>query len=227
MCHKLPMKSPLLDIRAEPLSSATQAESLLCANVSIEREGLLLINALDFSASPGEIWVIQGSNGSGKSTLLKAIAGLYPISFGTITLGAQHLLQHQNYPHNILFLGHKQALKLSMSVYDNVAFWAKLRNTEELIEAAISYFDLEPYRNMHCELLSAGWQQRVVLTRLLTMPSKLWLLDEPMTHLDNEGIALMQSLIISRTEQQGIVLMSSHAKIQSDKVKILNLNNLN
>lgn len=207
-------------------SHSAQAEALRCAKVTIEREGLELIKELDFTADSGEIWIIQGSNGSGKSTLLKAIAGLYPIYSGAVTLGQHSLMQHPNYPNNILFLGHKHALKPSMSVYDNVAFWAKSRQTEELIEAAISYFDLEPYRTMKCELLSAGWQQRVVLTRLLTMPAKLWLLDEPMTHLDNDGIALMQSLIISRTEQQGIVLMSSHAKIQSDKVKILNINNL-
>lgn len=212
------------------ISHGKEAENealLRCEAIAIEREGLALIAKLNFTAAAGDIWIIQGSNGVGKSTLLAAVAGLYPLSDGKIFYGEHEIMAHPQYPENILYLGHKQALKQSMSVYDNVAFWAKLRGTESLINAALQYFDLEPYREMRCDALSAGWQQRVVLTRLLTMPSSIWLLDEPMTHLDNDAIALLQSLISLRAEQRGIVLMTSHAKIQSEYVKILNINAIN
>jgi heme exporter protein A len=58
------------------------------------------------------------------------------------------------------------------------------------------------------------------------MPSGLWLLDEPMANLDDEGMRLLQSLIQSRMEQGGIVLIATHTPLQGDKVKSISISKL-
>lgn len=200
-----------------------QQEPLILDSLTIAREGVVLCDALSLRAEPGDIWLVEGANGSGKSTLLRAMAGMFPVASGSIRLGETPLTKHARYPHNVAWLGHKRALKLSLTVEENVAFWARIQGVPENIEAALDYFDLGDYRAMPCHQLSAGWRERVALTRLLTSQARIWLLDEPMAHLDKTANALVQSLIITRAEQGGIIFMSNHARIEGDKVKRLNL----
>jgi heme exporter protein A len=193
-------------------------------DTTITREGVALVSGLHMSLSSGDLLMVQGANGSGKSTLLKAIAGLFPVSGGSIDWYGAPVTQHAGYPNDLLFLGHKRGLRLEMSVLDNVRFWARMRKTDELVDAALHYFDLESVAHAECRMLSAGWQQRVALTRLITMPSILWLLDEPTANLDDEATSLLHSLIMSRIEQKGIVIMTTHAQVQGEKHKTLDLN---
>lgn len=192
-------------------------------SVSIAREGVTLCEGISLRAEPTDIWLVEGANGSGKTTLLRAIAGLHPLESGRILLGDMPLHKHDDYPNILAWIGHKRALKLSMTVEDNVAYWARMQGVPENIEVALEYFDLTDYRNMPCSQLSAGWQERVALTRLLTTQARIWLLDEPMAHLDVQGAALVQSILITRAEQGGIIFMSNHARIEGDRVKRLNL----
>ncbi len=206
------------------MTHSSAPESLTLDGISVAREGVSLIDRLSLTATPGDIWLVEGANGSGKSTLLRAIAGLHPLEEGAVKLGEGALTDHPAYPGCIAWLGHKRGIKQSMSVEDNVSHWARMQGVPENVELALEYFDLTPYRDMACRELSAGWQERVALTRLLTSQARIWLLDEPMAHLDEQGAALVQALIVTRVEQGGIVFMSTHARIESNKVKRLNLN---
>ncbi len=89
-----------------------------------------------------------------------------------------------------------------------------------LISAAIDYFGLAPYLEHKCGELSAGWRRRVALSRLLFCPAKLWLLDEPISNLDAEGVTLVNGLIKTRTSGSGGgVVMAAHgveANIDND-----------
>lgn len=201
-----------------------EQHTLVFNNTTLLREGVQLVSGLHMSLNSGDLLMVQGANGSGKSTLLKAMAGLFPLASGSIDWNGKPVAQSEHYPNNILYLGHKRGLRLSMSVLDNVKFWAQMRGNNELIGAALHYFDLEAVASAPCHTLSAGWQQRVALTRLLTMPSSLWLLDEPTANLDEEATSLLHSLIMSRIEQKGIVVMTTHADVQGDKHKTLDLN---
>lgn len=201
-----------------------EEHTLVFNNATLMREGVQLVGGLHMSLNSGDLLMVQGANGSGKSTLLKAIAGLFPLAEGSIDWNGTPITQSEYYPNNVLYLGHKRGLRLNMSVLDNVKFWARMRRNSELVEAALHYFDLEAVVNVNCYTLSAGWQQRVALTRLLTMPSSLWLLDEPVANLDEGATSLLHSLIMSRIEQKGIVVMTTHAEVQGDQHKILDLN---
>jgi heme exporter protein A len=199
------------------------SNSLELDNLRIARDGQELIHGLTYRLAAGELLLIQGKNGSGKTTLLKTIAGLLPSAGGDIRINGTPLRQALPRP---LFIGHKRGLNLSMSVFDNVALWARLTDSVELIDAALHYFDLDGIESVPLHTLSAGWQQRVALTRLITMPSIVWLLDEPLANLDSDGIALLHQLVQTRLEQGGIALMTSHAEMQGEKVKKLNISEL-
>lgn len=195
-----------------------KSNTLALDSLVITRDGAPLSSPITLSITAGEMLAIHGANGSGKSTLLKMIAGLLPVPQGTIRINDQWPA-----PLKPAYMGHLRALTPSLSVYDNVHFWAKAAGYPELAAAAMHYFDLTDIPDVAVETLSAGWQQRVALTRLITMPSNLWLLDEPTANLDAEGISLLQSLMQSRLEQGGIILVATHLPLQGPKIHQLHL----
>lgn len=198
-----------------------KSNTLQLKGLVVGRDGAALTSPMDVTAQPGELFLVRGPNGSGKSSFLKTVAGLLPPLAGEILLGAEPPEQGQ-----LLFLGHKRGLTPSMSVGDNVAFWAKACGVPELVPAAMHYFDLSDIADAELATLSAGWQQRVALTRLITMPAPVWLLDEPTANLDQAGLALLQSLMQTRLEQGGIVLMSAHGVPVGDGVKTIDISYL-
>lgn len=199
-----------------------KSNSLELIGLQVARDGQVLIHGLTYRLAAGELLLVQGKNGAGKSTLLKTIAGLIRPRAGQIHIAGLPAT-HAPAP---LYIGHKRGLTLSMSVRDNIAIWAQLSQNADLIGAALHYWDLEGLENVPLHTLSAGWQQRVALARLIAVPSGIWLLDEPIANLDGEGIGLLHSLIQTRLEQGGIVLITSHADWQDEKVKKLNISEL-
>ena len=199
-----------------------KSNSLELCELVIARDGAELTRPISLTVAGGEILAIHGTNGSGKSTLLKTVAGLLPIYMGSIQLNGQWPIETRP-----VYLGHQRGLTPSMSVMDNVAFWAEASGTPELTLAALRYFDLEDSAAMPVRELSAGWQQRVALTRLITMPAMLWLLDEPTANLDADGVGLLQSLMQSRCEQGGIILVSTHLQMQGESIKSINISEIN
>lgn len=195
-----------------------KSHTLTLTELIVAREDAALTKPISLELSSGEMLVIHGSNGSGKSTLLKMIAGLLPVKQGAIRMNGGWPVDPAP-----LYLGHQRGLTPSMSVYDNVSFWAKATGFPELTAAALHYFDLEDVASTRVENLSAGWQQRVALTRLITQPSILWLLDEPTANLDVEGMGLLQSLMQSRLSQGGIILVASHLQLQGESIRVLQL----
>ena len=89
-------------------------------------------------------------------------------------------------------------------------FWAKIYDTELLIPAALNFYDLSKFSDIYAGKLSAGWQRRIALARLIISPCKLWLLDEPTNFLDEEAVILTANLMESRVKQGGMVVAASH-----------------
>lgn len=212
--------------------------SLALDKLVIAREGAPLCDPITHEIKAGKMLAIHGSNGSGKTTLLKTIAGLLPIYQGSVHFRSEIEAAESSAAVKIeklpwenaikpLYHSHKRGLTPSMSVHENVAFWGKVSGYPELIDAALHYFDLEDIADTRVDTLSAGWQQRVALTRLITIPSPLWLLDEPTNNLDQEGIGLLHSLMQTRMEQGGIILIATHLELQGEKVEKLEINRLN
>ena len=198
-----------------------KSNSLEMQQLVVGREGHALTPPIDMSIQPGELLAITGNNGSGKSTFLKTLARLLPPLRGKILIQG---CWEATAP--LVYLGHKRGLNTDMTVYDNVALWARLRGHPELTAVALRYFALDDVAASPLRSLSAGWQQRVALTRLITMPAPLWILDEPTENLDSYGLSLIHTLIETRLQQAGIVMLATHQSVHGKNAKTINISNL-
>lgn len=183
---------------------------LACEDIGCIRGEKVIFQELGFCLQEGAMLLLKGPNGSGKTSLIRILSGLVPADRGKILWNDEPIENNDNFKRDLMCIGHKSAVKLDSTVYENVAFWAQLYNTEMLIPAALKFFDLNGFKDTPTSQLSAGWQRRVALARLIVAPSKLWLLDEPTNFLDDDAVTLMASLIEARVKQGGIVIIASH-----------------
>ncbi len=154
---------------------------------------------------------IYGANGSGKSSILRHFVGLDIIKHQQIFYDQIDVFDHlQEYRLMNEYVGHNLGLKDSLSVLDNLSFWARLYDNELLLAPAAHTFKLDEYLERRVSELSMGTKKRVALARLLVTNSTLWFLDEPFANLDSEFREVMMNLIRARCEQNGIVVFTSH-----------------
>jgi heme exporter protein A len=200
---------------------------LTCFNLSSERGYRTLFSGLGFTLFPGALVGVFGANGSGKTTLLRMVAGLMPPKTGTITLEDIPLKEHPSYPRVINYVGHRNALFLDMTVAENILYWARMRDEEGMVEPALKHFGLIPYADYPCRNLSAGWQRKVALSRLLVTQSPIWILDEPFNNLDEEGCYRLGTAISTRINNKGAVLLAGHNSSIMKFNILLNINDYN
>ncbi|MDB1135122.1 heme ABC exporter ATP-binding protein CcmA [Candidatus Anaplasma sp. TIGMIC] len=183
---------------------------LECSNVTCIRGESVLFKNLSFVADYGTVTVVTGMNGSGKTSLLRAMVGLVPIRFGTITLDGEVVTTSSTCISNITYVGHKNACYEHLSTADILRYWAHSRDKDALLSAAVNFFGLDPVLNTKYKHLSSGWKRKVALSRLLLFNTQVWIIDEPFTNMDSQAIDTVRNLIHTRAEHGGIVVMSDH-----------------
>lgn len=183
---------------------------LICKNLRCVRGDSVIFDHLGFCLQAGTLLLLKGANGSGKTTLLKILSGLLQADSGDILWDNQPIRDNNEFKRELMVIGHKSGVKSDATVYENLEFWAKLYDTELLIPAALSFYNLNRFADVPAAQLSAGWQRRIALARLIVSPCKLWLLDEPTNFLDDDAVILTASLIEARVKQGGIVVVASH-----------------
>ncbi|MEO8010017.1 MAG: sn-glycerol-3-phosphate ABC transporter ATP-binding protein UgpC, partial [Dokdonella sp.] len=137
----------------------------------------------------GEFLVLVGPSGCGKSTLLRMIAGLETITSGTLAIGDRVVNDVAPKDRDIAMVFQSYALYPHMSVFDNLAFGLKLRDTprEEIdrrVREAAQTLELTTMLARKPGQLSGGQRQRVALGRALVRNPSVFLLDEPLSNLD-------------------------------------------
>lgn len=181
-------------------------------DISCVRQENPLFSRLGFTIGDACLLYITGQNGSGKSSLLRIMAGLLKPSEGRILyanepVDGEHASEYAQIIH---YVGHKPALHLDMTVHENLAFLSDLQGNRSRLAAAMHFFELEDRAHLPLWQLSMGWQKRVILARLLIREAEIWLLDEPHTHLDEQGRFLLDGLIRARIDQGGSVVIASN-----------------
>lgn len=183
---------------------------LVAENLACRRSERLIFRQLGFCLPPGALLLLKGGNGTGKTSLIKILCGLLEQDEGTLTWNGEPTRHHENFKRELMYIGHKSAVKMDGTVEENLAFWGCMYGTEMLVPAALKFYGLTKFKDTRAAELSAGWQRRVALARLIVAPCRLWLLDEPTNFLDEEAVMLTASLIESRVKQGGIVVAASH-----------------
>lgn len=95
--------------------------------------------------------------------------------------------------------------------------------SEAELKTALAQVQLAGYEDTPCYRLSAGQLRRVALARLVFSTAKIWILDEPFTALDKNGVAQLEARLIAHAAKGGLVLVTSHQDIQVPELHLLNL----
>jgi heme exporter protein A len=198
-------------------------------NLSLFRNHKKIFENIGFSIELGSALVINGKNGSGKSSLLKIIAGISKQTLGKILWSEIDIDEmREDFNGDLQFIGHKNFLKQELTVVENLKFYASLQDTEILIPAALNFFGLENLANEKVKKLSAGWQKKVMLSKLLCCPATIWLLDEPSESLDNEAKERLRGLIETKIKDgKGLVIIATHDEIFNKFGMIIKMEDFN
>jgi heme exporter protein A len=176
------------------------------------RGGRNIFSALDFEVAAGQALAVTGVNGAGKSSLLRMIAGLLPAASGTITLQGPET--DLTLPEQTHYLGHRDALKPSLSVLENLEFWrAFLGGDVTDATASLEAVGLAHAIHLPAGFLSAGQRRRLSIARLLAVRRPVWLLDEPASALDAKGQTMVAALMADHLTRGGIILAATHGPL--------------
>ncbi len=184
---------------------------LRARDLAVERGGRRIFENISLALGPGEALTLLGPNGAGKSTLLRALAGLLPVS-GEIRVDG---LDAEQEPGEAMHLvGHADGVKAALTCAENAAFWADfLGGDSAAVPAALEAVGLGHAVHLPAGVLSAGQKRRLGLARLIVARRDIWLLDEPATALDTDGLARLAGLVEIHRAAGGMVIAATHADL--------------
>lgn len=185
---------------------------LTITNLGVTRGVLRVLSGVSLSLRAGEAIVLRGPNGVGKTTLLRTIAGLQSAREGEIRVPEDALA----------YAGHADGLKATLSVAENLSFWAQTFGTKDM-SAAMAAFDLTALADRPAGMLSAGQKRRLGLSRLMVTGRPIWLFDEPTVSLDADAVAMFVTVIRAHLSRGGAALMATHIDLGLSEARVLDL----
>ena len=180
------------------------APLLEARQLAVDIAGQRVIDRLDLVVQPGERLAILGRNGAGKSTLLSTLAGLRPAAHGAVLLDGEDcaLLHPRQAAQRRAWLGQFQTDPFGSTVLEtaltgrhpHLGRWAwETTRDAELARGALKAVGLQGMEARQVHTLSGGERQRLAIATLLTQAAPLYLLDEPLSHLDlNHQMAVLE-----------------------------------
>ncbi len=190
-----------------------------------------VLRGIDLSVPAGEMLVVLGPSGSGKSTLLRVVAGLEPVTAGTVRLAGRDVTRMRPGRRNVSMVFQSYALFPHLTVLANITFGLEVRDVRrdqavvrarQAAEAAgcADFLDRRPGE------LSGGERQRVALARALAREPDAYLLDEPLSNLDAELRVQTRAELRSLHERVGGTMLhvthdQTEALVLGDRVAVL------
>ena len=199
----------------------TDTLTLSAHALSCERGGRSIFEGLDFSVAGGEALLVTGRNGAGKSSLLRMIAGLLRIAGGTLSLQGGD--PERSIGEQAHYLGHSDALKPSLTVEENLAFWTAWLGGTGAPRDALAAVGLESLIGLPAAYLSAGQKRRLSIARVIAAKRPLWLLDEPTSALDTASQGMLLDLMHAHLTGCGILVAATHLPLGLDGARELKL----
>jgi heme exporter protein A len=191
------------------------AAALEGRGLAISRGVTRLFRDVSFRLTSGEWIAVRGPNGGGKTTLLRCVAGLTRADAGSVSRDG-----------DFVYAGHLAAINDSFSAEENLRSALALRGVA--LEAAAANEALQRVglgrrRMLPARRLSAGQRRRIGLARLMLDPSPIWILDEPLTALDDAGQALFSELLARHLNRGGLALVATHHSLEPAPVRELRI----
>jgi multiple sugar transport system ATP-binding protein len=190
------------------------------------------VKDLSFAVQDKEFLSIVGPSGCGKSSTLRMIAGLEVISGGDIVLEGKRINNLKARERDIAMAFESYALYPHLSTYKNLAFPLQTRKIsrkliKERVNSTMALLHLEEYEKMKPGELSGGQQQRISLGRALIRQASIYLLDEPLSHLDAQERVDLRVQLQRIQKLNGLTfILVTHDQLEalamSDRILVIN-----
>ncbi len=185
-----------------------------CQELRVERDDRVLFDNLSFDCTPGSMTQISGTNGSGKTTLMRTLAGLRPATLGVVKWQGMSIAEQRTlFNQALLFIGHSSGVKLSLTCIENLQWMLALcgqKQSQAAIGSVLHLLGLGGFEHNLAGTLSAGQRRRVALAMLWLRDARVWILDEPYTSIDTQGIDLVKDKVNAHLRDNGLVILSTH-----------------
>jgi len=167
------------------------------------------VKAVTITVRDGEFMVLLGPSGCGKSSVLRMIAGLEPITSGTVAIDGRIMNAVPAKDRDIAMVFQSYALYPHMDVFNNLAFGLRRRGVarpeiERRVKSVAVQLGLDPYLKRKPHALSGGQRQRVALGRAIVRAPKVFLFDEPLSNLDAALRLTTRNELIRQQREIGI-----------------------
>lgn len=196
-------------------------------DLSARRGHTRLFSGLSFDVEPGQVLVITGANGTGKTTLLRILAGLSLPESGEIRWNGAVLAPFDPALRAaIAFAGHHPSLKDELTAEENLASLIAVAGehlSRDAIRAALDAVALSRQRALPARVLSQGQRRRIGLARLRLLRRPLWILDEPVTALDVNGMTLLANLVADHLQGGGLAVAATHTSLGLPEARVRSL----
>jgi heme exporter protein A len=179
----------------------TRSFMLAASQISFERYFAPVFQPVTFDLKAGKLLLVTGANGCGKTTLIRVLAGILHPSSGKL----------ENQASGMAYVGHYLAIKDDLSVIENLRFMRDFIGTSTRdVDEVIREVGLGRVAEQLARTLSAGQRKRCALARLLLTRNELWLLDEPYSNLDQEGVELVDGMLGRHLDAGGGCILATH-----------------
>lgn len=181
------------------------------------------LDGISFHVGCHEIVGLLGPNGAGKTTTINIVLGVLEPSSGSVEIGGRNISTHRREAlEQTNFTAVYAPLPGNLTVWQNLRVFSMLYgvpSAKERIEALLAEYDLLPFRNAKCGVLSSGEQTRVSLAKAMLNQPRLLLLDEPTASLDPASAREIRSRIreFAANKEAG-VLWTSHNMYEVSEV---------
>lgn len=191
--------------------------SLTINNVSkTYPNGVKAVKELSMELHAGEVFGLVGPNGAGKSTLLKVICGLLKAELGAICYKDEDITGNpQSAARFVGLMPDPLGVYTDITAHDYLEFFARVMSIPEpdmlsRINGVVDELELGPWLNEEVETLSAGWQRRLALGRILLADMPVLLLDEPAAGLDVSARKELLEIVRKLASRDRAIIISSH-----------------
>tara|TARA_Y200000002_G_C22460711_1_gene570288 strand:- start:91 stop:696 length:606 start_codon:yes stop_codon:yes gene_type:complete len=193
---------------------------ILVKDLSIKRSSKIIFENINLSLGSGNITLLKGKNGSGKTTLLKAILNLIEPSSGAIYWKGKLLKKNlYDFYNNVTYISDKTSSLSKLTIKENINIWKKIflsRINEGQIENILRTLKLDIHLNQKVNSLSFGETKKLEFLRLIIEDKKIWILDEPLSNLDEESIDIIKQTFEDHGSKDGSIIFSSHQDSEID-----------
>ena len=187
---------------------------ILVKDLSIQRSNKKIFENVNLSLGSGKIILLKGKNGSGKTTLLKALLNLIEPSSGAIYWKGKLLKKNlYNFFNHVTYIADRTSSLSKLSVKENINIWKKIflsNISNSQVENILKTLKLDIYLDQKVNSLSFGETKKLEFLRLIIENKKIWILDEPLSNLDEETIDILAHTFQDHRSKEGSIIFSSH-----------------